>query len=446
MNLDVEKLLTNLYNSFDPFQPLPAGDPLYVDCTKVRGDGDVLVDLGRKIRRSKRMTCQLYAGHRGAGKSTELLRLKQHLEEQKVFVVYFAADEQDIDAEDAEYTDILLACTRHLLQDLKDIAKPNPILNWLEDRWQELKDLALTEVDFDKASIDVQIAAFAKLTANLRAVPSLRHQIRQKINPHTVTLIKVLNEFIEDAKNNLPNGCTELAVIVDNLDRVVPVIQEDNRTNHDHIFIDRSEQLKGLNCHIIYTVPISMVYSHRSADLREFYTAPQVLPMIMIQKLDGSIHEPGFNKVKELIAKRVEKFAPNFSLETDIFDSEETLNRLCLMSGGHVRNLLLLIQSAFDYTDDLPIPINAIRRSITDVRDTYRKTVDDDQWMRLAEVAISKYIPNDDDYRSLMFNRCILEYCYHDGEGGRQRWYDVHPLIKGIPEFKKAVESVNHKV
>ncbi|NEN89809.1 MAG: ATP-binding protein, partial [Okeania sp. SIO3H1] len=290
--IDIEELITNLYNSFDPFQPLPAGDPLYVDFKKVRGDGDVLVDLGRKIKRSNRITCQLYAGHRGAGKSTELLRLKQYLESEKIFVVYFAADEQDIDAEDAEYTDILLACTRHLLQDLKDIAEPNSVANWLKDRWQELKDLALTEIDFEKASIDVKISAFAKLTANLRAVPTLRQQIRQKINPHTVTLIKVLNEFIDDAKKNLPNGCTELAVIVYNLDRIVPVIQEDKRTNHDHIFIDRSEQLKALNCHIIYTVPISMVYSHRAADLREFYSAPQVLPMIMVQKPDGSKYEP----------------------------------------------------------------------------------------------------------------------------------------------------------
>ena len=444
--IDIEELLTNLYNSFDPFQPLPAGDPLYVDCKKVRGDGDVLVDLGRKIKRSNRMTCQLYAGHRGAGKSTELLRLKQHLESQKIFVVYFAADEQDIDAEDAEYTDILLACTRHLLQDLKDVAEPNSVVNWLKDRWQELKDLALTEIDFEKATIDVKISAFAKLTANLRAVPTLRQQIRQKINPHTVTLIKVLNDFIDDAKKNLPNGCTELAVIVDNLDRIVPVIQEDKRTNHDHIFIDRSEQLKALNCHIIYTVPISMVYSHRAAYLREFYTAPQVLPMIMVQKPDGSKYEPGFEKIKELIIKRVEKFAPNISLETDLFDSEETLNQLCIMSGGHVRNLLLLIQSAFDYTDDLPIPRNAIRRSITDARDIYRKTVDDNQWIRLAEVAFSREVPNDDNYRSLMFNRCILEYCYYDDEGEKRRWYDVHPLIKGTPEFKKAVESISQKV
>ena len=127
-------LLDHLYNAFDPFRPLPAGDPTYVDCREVRGDGDILEDLGKRMRRSDRMTCQLYAGHRGAGKSTELLRLKQYLEEQKFYVVYFAADEEDIDPEDAQYTDILLACTRHLLEDLKNSANPAPLLNWLKDR------------------------------------------------------------------------------------------------------------------------------------------------------------------------------------------------------------------------------------------------------------------------------------------------------------------------
>jgi hypothetical protein len=35
MNFDSELLLDNLYNAFDPFQPLPAGDPNYVDCRTV---------------------------------------------------------------------------------------------------------------------------------------------------------------------------------------------------------------------------------------------------------------------------------------------------------------------------------------------------------------------------------------------------------------------------
>lgn len=435
-----EELLTNLYNSFDPFQPLPAGDPLYVDCREVRGKGDILVNLGNRIRRTRGKTCQLYAGHRGAGKSTELLRLKQFLEEKNFFVVFFGVDDEDINSEDAQYTDILLACTRHLLKDLKDAAKPTPVLNWLKDRWEDLKDLAQTEVAFDKLTVDMQISQFAKLTANLRAEPTLRHQIRDKVNPYTVTLINVLNQFIQDAKKSLPEG--RLAVIVDNLDRIVPYYQESGRTNHEEIFIDRCEQLKAFDCHLVYTVPISMVYSRRSADLRDIYSEPQVLPMIMVENIDGSVCEPGFNKVKEVIAKRVGQFAADMSLENEIFDNPDTLKRLCLMSGGHVRNLLLLMQRAMDYTEELPIGLDAVQLSVTDARDTYRRTVDEDQWGLLAEVGVSKQIRNEDNYRDLLFNRCVLEYCFFDEENKRQRWYDVHPLIREIREYQEAVANI----
>ncbi|WP_442937280.1 hypothetical protein [Nostoc sp.] len=133
--------LKKIYNAFDPFRPLPAGDPAYVDCQEVRGDNDILVEVGREILLSDRKTCQLYAGHRGAGKSTELLRLQKYLNEQGCFVVYFAADEQDIEPEDAQYTDILLGCTRRLLEALKDNANPEPLVSWLKSRWDDLKDL-----------------------------------------------------------------------------------------------------------------------------------------------------------------------------------------------------------------------------------------------------------------------------------------------------------------
>jgi hypothetical protein len=433
-------LLKNLHNAFDPFRPLPAGDPNYVDCREVRGDGDILEDLGIRLQRSNQKTCQLYSGHRGAGKSTELLRLKQSLEEQKFFVVYFAADEEDIESEDAQYTDILLACTRHLLEDLQKSANTGPLRNWLKDRWQELKDLALTEISFEAMSVEGQIAQFAKLTANLRAEPTLRHKIRDKVNPHTVTLINVLNEFLAEAKRKLPNGCTQLAVIADNLDRITPIIQENGQTNHDEIFLDRSEQLKALDCHLIYTVPISMVHSNRAADLRDIYSATQVLPMVMVRTPSGDVYEPGLQKIKEVICRRVKHVAPELSFDTDVFDSPETLEQLCLMSGGHVRNLLLLTQDAIGRTADLPISKRAVQRAITEARDTYRRTVNHDQWRLLAEVSRSKLVVNDDEYRSLLFNRCLLEYRYLDDEGEVQRWCDVHPLIKGIQEYKEAVE------
>ena len=441
MTQNSEKLLTDLFNACNPYYPLPADDPRYVDCQEVRGDDDITVDLGLNIQRSQEMTCQLYAGHFGAGKSTELRRLEKYLKEQGYFVVYFAADEQDINPEDTEYTDILLACTRHLLESLRN-ANSKPLRDWMRDRWEDVKDLALTEVSFETLSLESQIAQFAKLTANVRTVPSLRQQIRDKINPHTTTLIDALNEFIVDAKKNLPDKSSQLAVIADNLDRIVPFSQDGKRSNLDEIFLDRTEQLKALDCHVIYTIPISMVYSNRATELINNYNDPQVLPMIMVQNPDGSTNEAGLAKIKELIEKRVKQVDPNQSLETGLFDSRETLERLCLMSGGHVRNLLLMMQEAITRTEDLPITAKAAQRAITQARDVYRRTPEESEWQILAKVSQTQRILNDEQHRNLLFSRCILEYRYYDEEGEMQPWYDVHPLIKGIKQFKDCLAQL----
>ena len=78
------------------------------------------------------------------------------------------------------------------------------------------------------------------------------------------------------------------------------------------------------------------------------------------------------------------------------------------MSGGHVRNLLLLMKEAIIYTDTLPIPTRALQRSISELRNTYRNTVFANEWQALVKVYHSKQIENDPFYRGLLFNRCIL--------------------------------------
>ena len=436
------ELLTQIYNAFNPFQPLPAGDPVYIDCREMRGSGDIIRGLGREILWYNQNTYQLYASYRGAGKSTELLRLKKYLEDNHCFVVYFAADEEDIDRQDAQYTDILLACTRHLLEELKN-TDPKPLLNWLQQRWQKFKDLALTEISLEGLSVEAQIWELVQLTANLRGTPSLRKKIREQIKPHTTTLIEALNQFIAEATKQLPAGYNELVVIADNLDRIVPVIQEDGKTNHEDIFLEHSKQLKALDCHLIYTVPISLLYSNLATDLLDIYGEVHILTMIMVRTPDEQVYEPGLNKLKEVIAKRVSQVAPSLSLETDIFDGQQTLEKLCLMSGGHVRQLLFMMQSAIALTDSLPISAKALQQAIAQSKNTYRNSLDEDQWSELAEVCHSKIISNNPLCHSLLFNQCILEYRYSDDQGNVQRWYDVHPLLKGTREFQQAWHQVD---
>jgi hypothetical protein len=436
-----QDLLTEIYSSFEPFQP--PRQEAYVDCQEVRGKWNVVRELGRKITRSRQATCQLYTGHRGVGKSTELLRLKDYLEEQKYFVVYFAADEQDIEPQDTEYADILFACTRHLVEAIK-LSDHNPLLAWMKDRWQTLKDLALTEVSFEGLNLEGQISQFAKITANLRAVPDKRREMRQKINANTPSLVDALNDFICEAKSILAKDCRGLVIVADNLDRIVETKSAGEPSNYEEIYLNRSELLRGLECHVIYTVPISLVYSERATRLEDNYDKPDVLPMVMVRNQNGSINTDGIAKLREVIAKRIELIDPKLAqtLDTQVFDSAATLERLCLMSGGHVRNLMQLIRTALDWTDELPISAEAVQRAIEEARDTYRNTIQESQWETLAKVCQQKQADNNKLHLRLLLNRCLLEYRYYDPQGKLQRWCNIHPLIEEIEQFQKALTKV----
>ncbi|MDX2097821.1 MAG: ATP-binding protein [Leptolyngbyaceae cyanobacterium bins.59] len=444
-----QDLIAEIYNAFEPSQP-PTKEA-YVDCREVRGDWEVFRELGRKIIRSKEATCQLYSGHRGVGKSTELLRLQEYLEAEQYFVVYFAADDEDIEPQDAEYADILFACTRHLVEAVK-LEVPNPLLIWMKERWNSLKDLALTDVAFEDLKLEGQIKQFAKISTTLRATPDKRREIRQKINANTPSLIEALNSFIQEAQQFLPDRIRGIVLIADNLDRIVETREAGKPSNYDEIYLNRNQMLRGLKCHVIYTVPIAMVYSGRATQLEDNYDKPDVLPMVMVTNPDGSENKAGLAKLREMVCRRVALIDPKLlqTLEGPIagaavpavFDSPETLKQLCIMSGGHVRNLMQLIQKAIDWTDTLPITAKAARRAIEEARETYQKTVQEPEWEVLARACLSRRSNNDEAHLQLLLKRCLLEYRYYDEQETLQIWCNVHPLIQGIPRFQEALVKV----
>ncbi|MEA5470742.1 P-loop NTPase fold protein [Spirulina sp. 06S082] len=422
---EMEALLDEMYNSFTP-KPLQPNDRRYVDCRAVRGDEDVVKDLGRTVRRSDDFTYQVYSGYRGSGKTTELLRLKKDLEDRDHTVVYFAADEQDLSVQDVQYTDILLACTRHLLQELKDKANPDPILDWLKGRLQDFQDVMLREVKIEQVNLQFALTEFAKLTAAVRSEPSQRQKIRERLEPHTETLIQALNAFIKDGRAHLPEKA-KLVVIADNLDRIVPIFRDNERSNYEEIFLDRHEQLKALECHMIYTVPIALIYSRWATELKDNYDIPKVLPSIMVRQEDGEPYDKGLDAMKTIIRLRLPSGLRESSL--NVFESEEIIQELCLISGGYVRDLIQLMKETINRTEDLPIRGRAVQRAIDALRDVYRRAVEEDWWEALRKVHREKAIENDLLHRGLLLSRCILEYRYYQDDDNKRTWYDVHPVL-----------------
>jgi hypothetical protein len=439
-----EELLIAINSTFNPWEALPVGDPLYVDCQDVRGDTNIMRSLGRSIL-TPGDKCHLYAGHRGNGKSTELLRLEKHLENNGCFVVYFDAEEADIDTIDTQYTDILLSCTKHLTLAIKD-AYSQPIVDWLKARWVNIKEFLDTDVEIEKLTIEQQIQQIGKITSSLKFNPSYRAQIRQKIEPHTISLRDALNEFIRDAKKKLPEGKQKLVVIVDSLDRIVPVMKSDGRTNHEEIFIDRADQLRSLECSIVYTVPISLMYSSQAYELCNLYDSDStnILPMISIRNKNGNQNPEGLNKMRNIIEQRMKKCAPDLQLVPDVFETQELVDQLCVMTGGYVRSLMVFMQHLSTQIDALPINEKSLLRCFSVLRKDLPSTVRD-HWDILAFTAINRSIQHNNACRELLYKRCILHYCYINDDNEFQQWYDIAPLINGIPEFQEAKRKVSNQ-
>jgi hypothetical protein len=172
---------------------------------------------------------------------------------------------------------------------------------------------------------------------------------------------------------------------------------------------------------------------------------PDVLPMIMVRDRTNKADRLGIEKLQNLVRKRIEVIDADLAknLTPKVFDCPDTLDRMCCMSGGHVRILMQLMQGSIDQIDVLPITSDAMQIAIEEARDVYRRSVYDQEWKALAKVAQTKDITIDDDHLHFLLDRYVLEYRYYDENKRLQRWYDVHPLMEEIEKFQQALGEVN---
>ncbi len=84
-----------------------------------------------------------------------------------------------------------------------------------------------------------------------------------------------------------------------------------------------------------------------------------------------------------------------------LFDSLETLDRLCQVSGGHVLNLLVLLNSCLK-KEDPPFDRDLIERIISQRRNELKMTITLDEWELLRTVVQEKAVRGEDEYQTLL--------------------------------------------
>ena len=437
-NTKLANTLKDVFNTANPI-PLQSGDSRYVDCSAVRGNEDVVNQLYRRITWSNQSTVQLFTGHRGCGKSTELLRLKHQLEEADFAVIYFEADDV-ISMEDLIYSDVLVAIARQVFQGLEamevDLGEDllDDVFEWFAEEVLEYEstdkaEAALeTEFGFGTPELLSPLARImAKVTGQLRTGVESRRQVRQRLDPQISQLILRINLLLSKGASELRKQNKQgLAVIVDNLDRIQFRTLPDGRNSHDALYLEHGEQLCSLDCHLVYTVPIAMFYSPNSAELTGIFADHNIVPMIKIEERNGTPYAQGLEILQTILAERI---------DLDAIFENEALDLLCRMGGGHPRLLMTLVRDACGYAQNRfpkPIDRNAVERAVINLTRQYSRAIPEEHFPLLAQVAQTKEIDNDDAHRLMLHNLSVLEYM-----NGEEPWHNVHPAVRNLQKLQE---------
>jgi hypothetical protein len=427
----------------------PEDQKYYIDFSSVRG-GEIIKKLKSKITffSPDEPTCVLFTGHIGCGKSTELLRLKSELEQEGFQVVYFESSE-DLEMTDVDIGDVLLAIARRVSQSLDKITLEEP------SRLKELLQGAAKVLNSDVTGVKLKVPGvgdvgassekekfslsfgIGEITTKAKNDPTLRERLNQYLGPQKTKLLEAINqELLEPAIAKLKQlGKKGLVVIVDNLDRLDTRTKSWGRPQQEYLFVDQGEYLTRLNCHLVYTMPLALKFSNDYGNLTQrFVEEPKVLPMVPVQLQDGSEHEKGMAQLRQMVLARA---FPDLDEQerldkiTEIFDNPETLDHLCRISGGHVRDLLRLLNTWITEEMQLPLSRETLEAVIRARRNEMTMPISDDEWELLRQVRQRKKVSGDQEYQTLIRSRLVFEY-----RDRGESWFDINPILAAARELQ----------
>jgi energy-coupling factor transporter ATP-binding protein EcfA2 len=424
-------------------EPLEGSDieKYYVDLSAVRKTSAVDgVSTILDFQEAANFSTILFTGHRGSGKSTELKRIQKRWEE-SYHVIYLEVNEET-DINDANYTDLYLIVIKQVEFTLRKLGLKfdqkllNSFENWFKEITKENEESVEKSVNVDaEASLEGGAPFIAKLMvkllAQIKGSDKQKTTIRQILEKDISRLKADINLLLSDADGKLRKKYPDykgLLIIFDNLDRVPPTVA-------DHLFFDYAAQLQELHCTIIYTVPISVLCSPKNP-LALFNGNPHIVPMVNIYQFERNVRDLNYNQIgldaiASLIEKRVDVDA--------VFNSRQELLELAKASGGHVRQLMQMMQSACLTASTKRHPKILAEDVIYAIRQqqfSFERFIPEEHYPVLAQVYLNKDVSKDDIGQLMLFNTSVLEY------NGDNRWNYPNPVVRQNELFQKALAEI----
>ncbi len=417
-------------------EPLAPNDKKMVDLSPARGNftlkrlySEVNVEDG-ELNSPPKKKYLLFTGHRGCGKSTELLRVAKYLHDRKRYFVIQLDCVKKLDTNNLKYSDVILALTSQLLSSLEanitvDNAYLDNIENWFKTRvisHEKLKHIESEIVAGAKAQLGLPYLTqlFAGLTNKLKIGATYREDVREVINNNATELADSFNQLIRAAEAQIQKKDLGKRILftIDGTDRL-------EREDAYHFFIEDVNQLTLIDSLFIYCAPIHLLNGNNT--LRTSFSGIVRLPMLKIRDCDNNKIRSNYHIVRNMVYHRVPAYW---------FDSEDTVNYLIEYSGGHPRELLRLINTAINYRDEKLIDKLAAERAVQELANDYRRSIKRSHYERLVEIDENPEFPDDftDDITTqMLFDLVLLEY--------NDFFWKSHPVITTLAGYQKALSS-----
>ncbi|MGE0085515.1 MAG: alpha/beta family hydrolase [Desulfococcaceae bacterium] len=346
----------------------------YIDFSSVRS-GSLLREIKRTISLSDKPVSQILTGHDGCGKSTELLRLKKELEDDNYHAVYIASG-SDTD-------------TQGLSDLLRLIAQKTG---------ESLREKGI-HIDYE----------LSDLTAKADKPESGADHLTDSISREIIALA---DQKVKEA------GKSGLVVIADGLEHMLKHAQNEPK---------QMEMLRQPACHTIFTVPLSLMYSGESENLKQHFSdKPKVLAMVPVLSRNGEIYEKGLHLLKQTVMTRAfpdADEAERIKMAHALFEKPEMLETVCRMSGGSAGNLMRLLFTCLQKNDP-PFPPNTLEEVLREQRDELMRKIQPHEKDLLHKVMENPSAVGQKEYESLVCSHFVFEYQDKDGV-----WFGLNPLL-----------------
>lgn len=408
--------------------PLDPEDERYLNL--YTGHADAMSHIRETINFSEGASAQLLSGYRGSGKSTELRRLRRDLKADGFKVALIDIEDYlDLNTP-VDITDFLLG----LCGALSDVMGADEMLGKdgsAETAWHRFASWLQTEVIVTEISAKLKGAgAEAGLKTELKNSPSFRRRLQTKLAASVGGLVKEARAFVADCVAGLQrrhSGATKLVIIVDSIEhaRGTNTTEQDVHDGLERLFAQHEDKLRFPGVHVVYTVPpwlkirrpnIASLY-----DGSGLYTLPaQKVYERGTGDAPGAVYQEGVDRLVDLVSLRGDW--------KRLLGSRDTLERLILETGGHLRDLIRLLRVVALQARNLPADLETVTSSIEQLRGQFLPIAEEDiGWLARIARSRSTALKSLRDTATLTrYFDCHLVLSYQNGEA----WYDVHPLLR----------------